>query len=218
MQVSGPRSLHRLINTCYSDEGRARVTHSTEDRGSFKTPTLREVSRTAPYMHDGSFATLEEVVDFYNRGGGNGLGLRLPNQTLSPEPLHLSDEEKGDLVAFLGALTWGGLALRGHRHLEGVQGQTLVDIYRHGEYPKVSGGVNGTFDPNGGKIGFNILYCDGHVSTSNDAKNAYLATRRLWHRPSVCGIASSTSIPSFSRISTALDRHSSGAARRARGM
>jgi prepilin-type processing-associated H-X9-DG protein len=60
----------------------------------------------------------------------------------------------------------------------GVQGQTLVDIYRHGDYPKVSGGVNGTFDPAGGKIGFNILYCDGHVSTSNDAKNAYLATRQ----------------------------------------
>src|SRR5687768_250953 len=51
------------------DEGRFAVTRKTEDRGAFKTPTLREIARTAPYMHDGSVATLEDVVEFYDRGG-----------------------------------------------------------------------------------------------------------------------------------------------------
>ncbi len=69
-------------------------------RGAFKTPTLREIVRTAPYMHDGSLATLGEVVDFYDRGG-------TPNPYLDPEirPLGLTPEEKRALVRFLGALT-----------------------------------------------------------------------------------------------------------------
>jgi cytochrome c peroxidase len=74
-------------------------------RHAFKTPTVRNVALTAPYMHNGVFRTLQEVVDFYDAGGGNGLGMHLPNQTLSAEPLHLSDQEKRDLVAFLEALT-----------------------------------------------------------------------------------------------------------------
>jgi len=82
------------------DDGRFGVTGEETDRGRFKTPTLREVARTAPYMHDGSLATLEEVVDFYNRGGN-------ANPYLDPilEPLDLSDEEKRALVAFLGSLS-----------------------------------------------------------------------------------------------------------------
>jgi cytochrome c peroxidase len=74
-------------------------------RHAFKTPTVRNVALTAPYMHNGVFRTLQEVVDFYDAGGGNGLGMHLPNQTLSAEPLHLSDQEKRDLVAFMEALT-----------------------------------------------------------------------------------------------------------------
>jgi cytochrome c peroxidase len=68
-------------------------------RGRFKTPTLREISRTAPYMHDGSLATLEDVVDYYDRGG-NG------NPNLDPElrALHLSPAKKQDLLAFPQAL------------------------------------------------------------------------------------------------------------------
>jgi cytochrome c peroxidase len=66
---------------------------------------VRNAAITPPYMHNGVYRTLEEVVDFYNRGGGNGLGMRLPNQTLSSEPLHLSKREKRDLVAFLRSLT-----------------------------------------------------------------------------------------------------------------
>ena len=68
--------------------------------GNFKTPTLREVARTAPYMHDGSLRTLEEVVDFYSDGGRE-------NPNLDPEirPRKLTDEEKRALVAFLRALS-----------------------------------------------------------------------------------------------------------------
>ena len=82
------------------DEGRYLVTRSPADRGAFKTPTLREVGRTAPYMHDGSLATLETVVDFYDAGGrGN------PHLDREIRPLHLSAGDKTDLVAFLRALT-----------------------------------------------------------------------------------------------------------------
>ena len=83
-----------------TDEGRARVTNAALDRGAFKTPTLREVARTAPYMHDGSFATLREVVDFYNRGGAPNAGL---DKDL--RPLELTTRDKEDLVAFLKSLT-----------------------------------------------------------------------------------------------------------------
>lgn len=72
---------------------------------SFKTTTVRNAALTAPYMHNGVFKTLEEVVDFYNRGGGAGLGFDLPHQTLPSDKLHLSPGEQEDLVAFMRALT-----------------------------------------------------------------------------------------------------------------
>ena len=82
------------------DPGRFTVTEVTEDIGKFKTPTLREIARTAPYMHDGSLETLEDVVDFYTDGGR-------PNPFLDDEvrPLRLTDDEKAALVAFLRSLT-----------------------------------------------------------------------------------------------------------------
>lgn len=81
------------------DPGRSAVTKDPKDLGKFKTPTLRNVSQTAPYMHDGRFATLEEVVDFYDKGG-------TPNPNLDPDimPLRLTVQEKADLLAFLRAL------------------------------------------------------------------------------------------------------------------
>ena len=82
------------------DLGRFTITNKDSDRGRFKTPTLRNVAFTAPYMHDGSLATLEDVVDFYNRGGGKNPFL---DGTIAP--LGLSAEEKKDLVAFLKALS-----------------------------------------------------------------------------------------------------------------
>lgn len=82
-----------------TDSGRAHVTGRAADVGTFKTPTLRQVGFTAPYMHDGSLRTLDEVVDFYDRGGH-------PNRNLDPElrPLGLTAAEKRALLAFLGAL------------------------------------------------------------------------------------------------------------------
>ncbi|MHB1845697.1 MAG: cytochrome-c peroxidase, partial [Deltaproteobacteria bacterium] len=83
--------------------GRFNVTHRLEDRGAFKTPTLRELDETAPYMHDGSFQTLEAVVDYYDAGGiGGQAGLGVDPRI---HPLGLSAEEKRDLVLFLHALS-----------------------------------------------------------------------------------------------------------------
>lgn len=72
---------------------------------SFKTPTVRNASKTAPYMHNGVYATLEEVMDFYNKGGGKGLGLKADNQTLPEDPLSLSREETAAVIRFLQTLT-----------------------------------------------------------------------------------------------------------------
>ncbi len=72
---------------------------------SFKTVGLRNVELTAPYMHNGSFENLEEVLDFYNRGGGAGMGLDVDNQTLAPDPLDLNQAAIDDIIAFLHTLT-----------------------------------------------------------------------------------------------------------------
>lgn len=72
---------------------------------SFKTMTVRNIGKTAPYMHNGAFRSLEDVMDFYNRGGGEGMGLTVQNQTLSPDRLNLTDQEIKDLIAFMNALT-----------------------------------------------------------------------------------------------------------------
>ncbi len=90
-QVEAPRP---------TDQGRFEVTRNPADRWRFKTPTLRNVTLTAPYMHDGSIRSLEAVVRFYDRGGA-------PHDGLDPliEPLELNDEEIASLVAFLGSLT-----------------------------------------------------------------------------------------------------------------
>lgn len=103
---SGPNfsdsQFHNLgvgMNQPNSDVGRAAVTKKKEDTGAFRTPTLREISKTGPYMHDGSQKTLEEVIDFYDKGGEK-------NPTLSPRvlPLSLTTQEKADLVSFMKAL------------------------------------------------------------------------------------------------------------------
>lgn len=72
--------------------------------GAFKTPGLRSIAKTAPYMHNGVYKTLEEVINFYDRGGGAGLGLNVPNQTLPTERLELTPPEKKALIAFLKCL------------------------------------------------------------------------------------------------------------------
>jgi cytochrome c peroxidase len=84
----------------FQDLGRFLVTGKDSDRGAFKTPTLREIARTAPYMHDGSLATLDDVIEYYERGGN-------PNVFRDPElrPLALSADDRRALVAFLESLS-----------------------------------------------------------------------------------------------------------------
>ena len=89
--------FHNLgVNIHLNDKGREVVTKMEGDRATFKTPTLREIARTAPYMHDGSHKTLEEVVEYYNKGGTD-------NPQLDEEifPLELTKDEMSDLIIFL---------------------------------------------------------------------------------------------------------------------
>jgi cytochrome c peroxidase len=89
-----------VSETKANDLGRYEVTQNPQDRWRYKTPALRNISLSAPYMHNGSIATLREVVEFYNRGG-------IPNDNLDAliKPLHLSAAEMDDLTSFLQALT-----------------------------------------------------------------------------------------------------------------
>jgi cytochrome c peroxidase len=101
--VFSDQSFHNLgvgVTAAQPDIGREAVTKDPADRGRFKTPGLRNVQLTYPYMHDGKTPTLEAVVEFLDRGG-------VPNQNLDPlvVPLKLTSEERKDLVAFLKALT-----------------------------------------------------------------------------------------------------------------
>lgn len=87
----------------FRDEGRAVVSHLPRDRGAFKTPGLREVSKRAPYMHDGSLASLRDVVEFYNRGG-----VANPARSARLAPLGLTPAEVDAVVAFLHTLDGEG--------------------------------------------------------------------------------------------------------------
>ncbi len=104
---SGPmfsdQSFHNIgvgMNKPSPDVGRSKITNDPADWGRFKTPTLRNIALTYPYLHDGSEKTLADVVAFYDRGGA-------PNRNLDPLmlPLNLTTQEKADLVAFMEALT-----------------------------------------------------------------------------------------------------------------
>jgi cytochrome c peroxidase len=113
-----------------ADPGRMGATKRPEDRGRFKTPTLRNVALTAPYMHDGSLRDLAAVVDFYDRGGE-------ANPDLDPDlrPLALTGRERRDLVAFLEALTspsypqtGDGRDLLSRGEFRGARGRFLRDL------------------------------------------------------------------------------------------
>ena len=87
------------------DAGKYLFTRSAIHRNAFKTPTIRNIALTAPYMHNGVFETLEEVMDFYNKGGGAGTHTAPENQTLPAEKLRLSKKEIKNIIAFMKALT-----------------------------------------------------------------------------------------------------------------
>ncbi len=89
-----------LTNLESSELGRFSVTGSSEDLGGFKTPSLRNIALTSPYMHDGSFSTLEQVIALYDKGGESN-----PFLSSGIRPLELTPQEKTDLIAFLKSLT-----------------------------------------------------------------------------------------------------------------
>jgi cytochrome c peroxidase len=96
-------ALHHA--TIDPDPGREGVDHVDAHRFAFKVPTVRNSALTGPYMHNGVYTSLEDVVDFYDAGGGIGIGIDLPYQTLFDQPLKLTRDEKSDLIEFLHALT-----------------------------------------------------------------------------------------------------------------
>ncbi|MGH9667289.1 MAG: cytochrome-c peroxidase [Bryobacteraceae bacterium] len=99
-----------------TDVGRFLVTHREQDRGAFKTPTLRQIAAMAPYMHDGSKATLQDVIEYYDRGGNHA-----PHLDPEIHPLHLTAEDKTALLELLRSFTGivrEGAGTAGPRRLE----------------------------------------------------------------------------------------------------
>lgn len=88
-----------------TDNGRYNLYQINYYKGAFKTPSVRNSAKTFPYMHNGGFKDLTQVVEFYNLGGGKGLGLEVPDQTLSAMPLKLTKTEVASIVAFMESLT-----------------------------------------------------------------------------------------------------------------
>ncbi len=87
------------------DPGRFNVFKTEQRKHFFKTPTVRNAAYTAPYMHNGVYRTLEQVMEFYNVGGGEGLGYDVPLQTLPSDSLHLTENEQAAIIAFLKTLS-----------------------------------------------------------------------------------------------------------------
>ncbi|UII26621.1 methylamine utilization protein [Fulvivirga maritima] len=91
--------------TLDTDLGRYEIFKTEERKHFFKTPTIRNIAYTAPYMHNGVYDSLEQVMDFYNVGGGIGMGFKLEHQTLPEDSLHLSDQEQQAIIAFMKTLS-----------------------------------------------------------------------------------------------------------------
>ncbi len=96
------RSNGLTVNSAYQDSGRAHITGLAIDKFKFKTPSLRNVAKTGPYMHDGRYVTLEQCLDHYTSGVKNPVNL---DPLLAPNGLQLSNQEKLDIIAFLNTLT-----------------------------------------------------------------------------------------------------------------
>jgi cytochrome c peroxidase len=106
--IGVPESFPAALNPTLhldSDLGRGLIHQNSIFRHAFKTPTVRNAALTAPYMHNGGMNTLDDVLDFYNAGGGQGLGLDVPNQTLPSEPLGLTRRQMRDVISFMNSLT-----------------------------------------------------------------------------------------------------------------
>jgi cytochrome c peroxidase len=103
--IGVPKTAEWKNATIDPDEGRYGMNQLEQLRFSFKTPTARNSEKTAPYMHNGVYNTLEEVIKFYELGGGNGIGMNLEYQTLPFDNLKLTESEKKDIILFLKTLT-----------------------------------------------------------------------------------------------------------------
>ena len=99
-----PATADTLHPTLDADQGKFILYGVAHQRHAFKTPTVRNAALTAPYMHNGAYQTLEQVLDFYNKGGGTGIGLPVPNQTLAEDQLNLSTAEQQSIIAFIKSL------------------------------------------------------------------------------------------------------------------
>jgi cytochrome c peroxidase len=94
--------LHPVMDT---DQGRYSFFRIGFYERAFKTPTVRNAAVTGPYMHNGALDNMEQVLDFYDKGGGNGIGMTLSNQTLATTQLNLDTTEKKAIISFMEALT-----------------------------------------------------------------------------------------------------------------
>jgi len=103
--VGVPQTKNKKNPVLDPDTGRFGFTTSVIHRFAFKTPTIRNIELTAPYMHNGVYTTLEEVMEFYNNGGGKGLKIAPENQTLPFDKLNLSPKEIKDIISFMKSLT-----------------------------------------------------------------------------------------------------------------
>ena len=106
VELLGVPGTNDTINAVISDDlGRYNVFGTDQRKHFFKTPTVRNINVTGPYMHNGVYKTLEDVVDFYNRGGGKGIGIHEEFQTLPFDELNLTIAEQESIVAFMKTLT-----------------------------------------------------------------------------------------------------------------
>jgi cytochrome c peroxidase len=109
-----PQSKDKTNAILDADLGKYDISRSLIHKHSFKTSTVRNIELTGPYMHNGVFDSLEEVMDFYNEGGGEGLKIAPENQTLPKEKLNLTKKEMIDIIAFMKSLT--GHAAKNYNH------------------------------------------------------------------------------------------------------
>jgi cytochrome c peroxidase len=103
--IGVPKSINWKNAVVDSDLGRYNTNQIEQFRFSFKTPTIRNIAKTAPYMHNGVFTNLEDILKFYELGGGNGIGMQLGFQTLPFDNLKLTEREKKDIILFMKTLT-----------------------------------------------------------------------------------------------------------------
>jgi cytochrome c peroxidase len=103
--IGVPKSVRWSDAEIDEDLGRYNLNQIEQLKYSFKTPTIRNIEKTAPYMHNGVYNKLDDVIKFYELGGGNGIGMNLAYQTLPFDNLQLTASEKNDLISFMKTLT-----------------------------------------------------------------------------------------------------------------